>query len=288
MPSEGVELFREVHSEISQKENPTIEEISAAVSKLQSIDFLQFDIDEIKLIQQAKWLPSDFAVNVLKSWMHQQDQLIMEIRGYLVYHPNISKERLVEFSRAIQKPSVPIDLVTDNIIMRIATTGYSKEFVNPQKNRLIFAKQDPETTAKQSMHPIEHLFDNDNNTYFSSQPRNKVSIIISLPPFLKANLTAYTLRGPPEIKEQTSQGGPANWVLQGLNNIDDFSDAVLIDQQTENNDFSKPNAEKTFPVEKKGYFRHFRLINTDRNHQGNYSIVLSKFDISGTLIINND
>ncbi|OHT16755.1 hypothetical protein TRFO_41608 [Tritrichomonas foetus] len=285
MTDPEVEAFLSICEEY-QSSNQIDDDRNQAISKLQSVDFMRFDINSIKRVQDAQWIPNDLAVNILKKWMRQQDQLLLEMRAYLIFNPAVSKVRLQEFATAIQSPSTPVNIIVENIIEKIATAGGARNFVNPLEQRLIIAKQSVESSMGSS-HPLKNLFDLNDETYFVSQSTNNISLIISLPPFMKANLTAYTMKGPPRL-QQSKQGGPANWILQGLSKPDDFSDAVTIDQQNNNTDLRDPNSEKTFNVKQKGYFRHFRLLNTEKNHQDSFSIILRGFDITGTLIINRD
>lgn len=284
------ETFITVVKEYNSKPDHTDEEFQAAFKKIHNLDYLSFDINQIKEIQNAKWIPNNFAVKIMKEWMHRQDQLLLQIRAYLLFHPELSPEMVAEIAKTIQNPSLTIDLTVENIIYNIATSGGSREFVNPYDQRLITVVQSSELGQKK--YPVSNLFDNKADTFFLSPASNNFFIIISLPPFLKASITSYTMTAPPPRDNfQNSTGGPSNWVLQGLSKPDDETSAFLIDQQINNQDLAKPSSKKTFDVQQSNpprYFRHFKLMNTGNNHQSNLSLALSLFDITGLVIISNE
>lgn len=256
------------------------EDINAAFEKIKNLDYTSFTIEQITLFKKETWLPDDFVVKIMKNWMRSQDQLLLEIRAYLVLHPSLPSHRVMEIAKAIQNPSIQIDLTVENIIYTLATTGGSREFVNPYTQRIINVTHSC-SSVPNIEHSIPKLFDNNKETFFLSPALVNFSIIISLPPFLNASLTSYKM-------QSHLDGGPSNWTLEGLETPDDNSNAVLLDQQINNQDFIESYSEKVFPIEQKPYkqyFRHFKLKNTGINHQANNALKLSGFDFSGTIII---
>lgn len=289
MINQDYETFSAVVKEISSKSNPTDEETKDAYEKIKNLDYLSFDINQIKEIQNLKWIPNSFAVKIMKEWMRHQDELLLQIRAYLLFHPELSPEMVVEIAKTIQNPSLSFDLTVENIIYNLATSGGSREFVNPYDQHLITVFQSSELTTKQ--YPISNLFDNNDSTFFLSPPNPNFYIVISLPPFLKASIKSYTMVAPPPRGNSQVSQAPSSWILQGLKQPNDDPNPFTIDRQVNNQDLARPSSKKTFVVNQPAnlqYFRHFKLKNEGNNHQSNFSMSLSLFDISGILIISND
>lgn len=262
--------------------------VEAAVSELGSINFLLFNIDEIAAVQEASWLPDEVAVDIMKKWMRQQDTLLLELRAHLVLTPELTKERLQEFTQAIACPSNEPNIVIKNVIYSLATAGGTRPPVNPLKCGLISCTWASEI----SEHKVEDIFSFDSSSqgkYYMSNAAQGQFLTISLPPFLRLQLTEYTLGAPPKDPQKKAEGGINSWQLQGSNDLKNFQ--VTLDLQSENKDLKAPNSEHTFVIdepEKKEFFRHFKLVQTGQNHQGNLSLYLSKFDLSGKLIIHKE
>lgn len=289
MKNHDFETFTTVTQEINSNPSPNDEEIRQAYEKIKNLNYLSFDINQINEIQKLKWLPNNFAVKVMKEWMRHQDELLLQIRAYLLFHPELSPETVVEIAKTIQNPSSTIDLTVENIIHNLATSGGSREFVNPYDQQLITVFQSSELIQK--TYSISNLFDNDPNTFFLSPTHSNFYIVISLPPFLKASITSYTMMAPPPRGNPQISDAPSSWILQGLKHPNDDTNPCIIDQQVNNQDLIEPSSKKTFIVDqpkKPQYFRHFKLKNDGNNHRSNLAFSLSLFDISGLLIISND
>jgi hypothetical protein len=252
------------------------------------IDFLRFDIDQIKGVQDAEWLSDEVAVNIMKSWMRRQNEILLELRAHLVVTPTIPKERLLEFTRAVRNPSQEPDLVVEDIIYSLATAGGTREPVNPLTEGLISAAASSE--LQDQSHRLPELFNfkrapGQPAPYYMSNSTAGQWITISLPPFLKAQVVSYKLKAPPRVEGKKAQGGISSWNLQASDDLKNFQ--VTLDIQTENKDLQNVDAVAVFPVrsDQKGFYRHFRLTNAGQNHQNNLSIFLAGFDITGKLII---
>ncbi|KAH0787361.1 hypothetical protein GPJ56_008713 [Histomonas meleagridis] len=276
--SSDFENFKEINGKVVKKEM-TVEE---GANACQSINFMNFDIYQIKLVQDATWLPDEFAVNILKSWIRRQDELLLQLRANLVLTPTLFKEQLLKYISAIASPSTQneSDLIVENIIEKIATSGGSQEYLNPLQYNLIFAEASNPSSKKEF--DILNLFDFKETSYFVSSPSQNTSIIIGLPHFLKVKLTSYTLWGPPKLN-QKAQGGPSSWALYGSNDKSNFK--INLDTQASNKDLEREDAVATFKVSDPGYYRYFKFVMTGTNHINNLSIYLKRFDISGILII---
>lgn len=268
------DVCRRVESSVTTPES--------AVQEIQSIDFLSFDIDQIQRVQEASWLPDDTAVSIMKRWMRRQDEVLLELRAHLVVTPTISKDQLLTFIQAVRNPSLEPDLIVSDIIRQLATAGGTRAAVNPLTEKLITAT----ASSELSEHKLADLFSFDPEKYFLTQSSGQQSFIVSLPPFLKVQLTAYKLRAPPKDANKRAQGGIQSWHLQASDDVKVFN--VTLDLQTDNKDLQSAGAEKVFPIAQPGsfgFFRHFKLTQDAPNHQGNNSILLAEFDITGKLII---
>ena len=256
----------------------------SALAEVEKMNFLLFDIDDIELVQNADWLPDDVAVKIMKEWMHQQDEILLKLRAHLVLTPTISKDRLKEFTEAIRSPSNEPDLIIKDVIEQIATAGGTRDALNPLTNGLISCSSQSEIGD----HPMAHLFSFEKGKYYMSNSVQGQYLTVSLPPFLQLQVTEYTLGAPPKREGQAAEGGMSSWQLEGSN---DQKNWVTIDLQSDNKDLRRADSVKTFAVaepEKRGFFTHFKLTHTGENHQGNFSIHLSKFDLSGKLIIHKE
>lgn len=279
------QTFKAVSEQVHNKQL-TQEEGLAQVNDLK---FNNFDIDEIKAVQEADWLPDDFAVSVMKGWMRQQDQLLLQLRANLVLTPEIPKERLVEFATAVRRPSTDINLQIENVIEKISTAGGTRKYMNPMTNGLISVESLSDSSKHENK--LNMLFEEGIENYFVSASQQGQWIIIGLPPFLRLQVTSYTLGAPPEKAGIRAKGGLASWHLQGSNDKEQFS--TTIDNINDNKDLAEGGAIHTFnvpikPNQPAEFFRYFKLTQTGTNHQLNGSIYLSKIDFSGNLIISRD
>jgi len=272
----GVQLFRVVCEKISKGEL-SVEE---ALAEIKDIDFLQFSIDDIKLVQDAKWLPDKETVSILRSWMRHQDQVLLEMRAYLVLTPSIGKDRLIEFIESIKTPSLKTNMGIQNIFYTIATAGGTRSFINPAEYGLVTVDAIPKISDAKKLFS---LFSQDPNDFLSTSPQQNTSFTVGLPPFLKVQVESYTLGTP--AQPGNKKGGLQGWLLQGSNDPNVFTktiDQVNGDKQLEDEkklatySVSNPNA---------GFFRYIRLTSTSQNHLGNLQIIARGFDVSGLLII---
>lgn len=264
-------------------------EVNEGLEQVKELKYNDFDMDEIKAVQEATWLPDDFAVSIMKGWMRQQDQLLLQLRANLVLTPEISKQRLIEFATAVRRPSTSIDLRIENIIEKIATAGGTRKYINPMTNGLITVESLSDSSKQENK--LTMLFEEGIENYFVSASQQGQWIIIGLPPFLRLQVTSYTLGAPPEKQNVRAQGGLASWHLQGSNDKEQYS--TTIDNVNDNKDLAEGGAVHTFKVPIKPnqpveFFRYFKLTQTSSNHQLNGSIYLSKIDFSGNLIISRD
>jgi hypothetical protein len=277
----SVELFAAICQEVTATGH-TADGITDEITKrVKAINFDTFDIDDIKLVQDATWLPDDLAVDILKRWMRNQDQVLLKLRANLVVTPTIEKTTLLEFTRAIRKPSQEPSLIVEDVIQKLATAGGTREPVNPKEANLITATASSETPD----HPLTHLFSVSVKEFFMSNSTQGQFIVVSLPPFLRLQLTSYRLGAPPKEENKKAVGGIGSWHLEGSNDVKNFQESL--DEQSENRDLMDPEAVHVFPIadSHKEFYQHFKLTNDGQNHQNNLSILLSAFDLSGVLVI---
>jgi hypothetical protein len=253
-----------------------------AIQAIKPINFIQFDIDQIQRVQDATWLPDETAVEIMKRWMRRQDEVLLKLRAYLVVTPTITKDQLLDFTQAVRNPSREPTLIVTDVFRRLATAGDTRDPVNPLIEKLITASASSELPD----HKLSDLFSFDPDKFFVTQSSGSQWFIVSLPPFLKIQATAYKLRAPPKDASKKAQGGIASWHLQASDDIKNFN--VTIDHQTESKQLQTGGAEAVFqvpPENNVGFFRHFKLTHSGANHQGNNSILLAAFDLTGELII---
>ena len=243
---------------------------------------MSFDIDQMKLVQDADWLPDELSVRIMKGWIRHQDELLLKLRANLILNPKISKDQLLNYIKSISSPTSQNEqeLIVENVIEKIGSAGDTREYLNPLQYNLIYA----ETSNKvpKPSNDLSMLFDMKDSTYFSSEPAKGASFTIVLPHFLKLRMTSYTLWSPK--KEKENSGGPSNWVVYGSNDKKDFRD--ILDSQCGNNDLILSNSKKSFNVNTEHYYRCFKFVLTGTNHLNNLTIHLQRFDLSGILIIN--
>jgi hypothetical protein len=253
-----------------------------AIQAIKSIDFIQFDIDQIQRVQDAQWLPDEIAVDIMKRWIRRQDEILLKLRAYLVVTPTITKDELLGFTQTVRNPSREPNLIVTDVFRRLATAGETREPVNPLVEKLITASASSELPD----HKLADLFSFNPEKFFVTQSTGSQWFIVSLPPFLKIQVTAYKLKAPPKESSKRAQGGISSWHLQASDDIKTFS--VTVDLQTENKVLQAGGSEGVFQVPREnniGFYRHFKLDHRGANHQGNNSILLAGFDLTGELII---
>jgi hypothetical protein len=200
----------------------------------------------------------------------------------------VSKTAVEGVAAAIASPSSAGEaFIVHNIIERLATGGGTRAFLNPAQNGLITVEVEniANEPAPDADTGVYKAFDNNPNTSYRSAPGRDRWIKITLPPFIKVEVTSYTLSTKvPSLRSwvlRRSLDGKDSWEdLDSVSGSDVFSDA---DRQAV---FAEPRV-KTFPVNAKGYGRVFLLKQTDDNAQGNASIYLGSIDFSGRVLIEN-
>ena len=275
---------------------------AAAANQISQIDFLSFSISDIKVVQDATKLPDDLAVNILKKWMIQQDRLLSDLRGYLIYTPSISKERLSDFLSVMKNPSQECNLIVNNILYQLSTGGGLRDpipLINLSKpeESLIEYEDRPQSNSEIN-HTIEYLFNpnieaenqhSQDPKFYNGSLVNNQFLIIGLPPFLKVKLTSYRIRAPPLVKNSRAKGGLRSWNIYGGNSIEEISDTLNaheIHSVKEDSQLENPNSEATYTVDNQTeYYRYFKIKNDGRNNQGNNALLLSAFYISGCIQI---
>lgn len=276
-----VAKFDDISSKVEKKEM-TVEEALVAIK---DIDFNLFTIDDIESVQNASWLPDQEAVNIMKGWMRLQDQVLLELRAFLVVTPEITKDMLITFVKAAKIPSQVPSLTVENVINKLATAGGAREFKNPVTAGLIQIENSPKDSRAADLYKI---FDPDPKNYYLSSPQQQSAIIITLPPFLKIQIEKYQIGTPKG--SSSKKGGLQSWVLEVTDDITASNWKKQIAQVQNNTQLMTDNTTVTFDVDdpKAGFYRHIRLMSTGQSHLGNLSMVLKNFDITGKLIISKD
>lgn len=109
MSNPDVSTFLAVAKRVEAKEI-TKEQGMVDVSKL---NYENFSIDDIKCVQDAKWLSPDFSVDIMKRWIRKQDQIILQIRASLFLSPIVAKDTVNQYIEAAQNPSSEVNMKID-------------------------------------------------------------------------------------------------------------------------------------------------------------------------------
>lgn len=283
MSNPDVSTFLAVAKRVEAKEI-TKEQGMVDVSKL---NYENFSIDDIKCVQDAKWLSPDFSVDIMKRWIRKQDQIILQIRASLFLSPIFAKDTVNQYIEAAQNPSSEVNMKIENVIEKLATTGGTRPYINPMLSQLIQVESLSETLT--TSQKLFQLFEKGIENCFVSQASQNQYIIVSLPPFLKLQVTSYKLGSPPEIKGRKSNGGMMSWLIQGSNDKSNFVNTI--DNVVDNKDLADPGIIHEFQIphdKVQGFYNHFKITQTANNHQNNASIYLSFLDFSGNLIISSE
>lgn len=270
-----------------------------ALNLLDAIDYSKFDIDEIKVVQDSKDIPDGLAVKILKGWMRRQDDVLLNIRGSVIYQPEIAMQRLQQFYDMMRCPTRQSknDLIVEDVLYKIATGGGKRSanavaLIDPVKfdNGIIrFYQSEVGNDIKSNVHC---LLDFKKDTYYHNKTTQGPYFIIGLPSFMKVRLTSYKLTAPKYTDNRTLQGGPKSWDIFGSNNWNDIKSGNPIKIQSINGDMNlrAAGSEHRYEVDLDDdqYFRYFKFQSTGQNHQTTLEIDLAGFDISGNVITCRD
>jgi hypothetical protein len=253
-----------------------------------AIDFLSFSIKDIKEVEDAAWIPPEVKASKLRQWIRTQDAIISQIQGYLALRASVSKDEVKAVADAIGSPSTAgASFVVENIFEKLATGGGTRAFINPAEHGLITVEVDKMTNepAPDADNGVYKAFDGNAATWYRSAAARDRWIKITLPPFLKVELTSYTLA--------SKVPGLVSWVLRrSLDGKDTWEDVDSVSGSDAFHDADKqavwPEPRKrAFPVAAKGYGRVFLLKQTDDSAQGNASIYLGSIEFAGRVLIEN-
>lgn len=246
--------------------------LEEACASLQNLNFLLLSLDGIELVENADWIPDDIYANIFRSWIENQDNNIYKIIAYLPSTTTISKSQMLECVDQIVNPSNPTNLIVENIIEKLATGGGNREYKNPVELGLITASSSDEKLPKNFQ--LLNLFSGKPTDKFHSSSKANSYFFIDFPPYMRIRPTSYTLMN-------FSSPGPKSWVLQASNG----GDWVEIAKEIRSDQLRNPGALGIFPIsDESTSYRSFKFINTESNWDGNNSIVLCSFDISGEII----
>ena len=267
------------------------------LQQIKDLDYSNFTIEQIKDVQEATDLPDDLAVYILKNWMRRQDDLLLNLRGNLIYSPEVSKARLQEFVNMMRCPNEGCkkELVVENILEKIATGGGLRTkvpLINPNKFDEGVIRFDHVKSTNEAKANVQALLDFDTKTFYHGQAAQNAFIILGLPPFMKVKLTKYKLGAPPKLQDRTSKGGLKSWALYGSNDWEEIHTGTCprIHSCQDDQKLSAAEAVDTFDVDspENDYFRYFKLMITNTNHQSTLEILLSVIDFTGNIIISRE
>lgn len=268
------------------------------LEQIKQIDYSKFTIDQIKDVQDASKLPDDLAVYILKSWMRRQDDLLLNLRGNLIYTPEVSKERLEQFVEMMRCPNEECKskLEVENILEKISTGGGLRSpepLINPNKFDEGIIRFDHTKSSNEAKTNVQNLLDFNPNTFYHGQGAQNSFIILGLPPFMKVKLTKYKLIAPTRLPDRTAEGGLKSWELFGSNDWEEIHSGnchkldthTQVDQTLKNSgdvgiyDINSPEND---------YFRYFKIMSTGFNHQNTLEILLAGIDFTGNIIISRE
>lgn len=292
--SPHVQQFNDIYNAQENREGGKLTQ--QALNQLGAIDYSKFNINEIQVVQNAEDLPDDLAVNILKGWMRRQDDLLLNLRGNLIYSPKVSKERLEQFVAMMKCPTRECknDLVVENILFKIATGGGLRSesavpLIDPNNFANGIIRFDQSSAGNDAKSDVQSLLDFKKETYYHNKTNKDPYFIIGLPPFMKVRLTSYKLIAPPKLSDRTAQGGSKNWDFFGSNDWNEIrtGNPTKIHSAVSDMKLHEASSEGIYNVElgDDQYFRYFKFASTGQNHQGSPEIFLSGFDISGNIII---
>ncbi|EAX92164.1 hypothetical protein TVAG_383370 [Trichomonas vaginalis G3] len=270
--------FREITDLVTKKQI----DLEEGERRIKEIDFQKFNIDEMDEVQQCTWFSDGVYVDIMRRWVRQQDDLLLQLRAFLVVTPEIAKETLTEFVKAVKNPSQVPNISVSNVIHSLSTAGGTRAAINPITEGLIGAKC---SVAASIGYKLDDIY-TENDKYFKSQPVASVAVTITLPQFLKIQMEKYTLTSPHDCKglrawsiDVTNDPKEQNWT-----NID------TKDLELSENPFVESNKTHEFTVNKQesGFFRTIKISLLRETLNGNLSMVLKKFDFTGKLIIAKD
>lgn len=271
-----MDKFEAVCAKVNSKEMA----VDQALVEIKDIDFMRFSIDQMEKVQNADWLPDEKYVEIMKGWIRLHDQVLLQLRAYLVVTPEITKEMLVNFVKAVQQPSEVPNITVDKIISLLATAGGTRPFVNPITQGLIKVSG----TKPNVQSSYASVYDEDKDKHFSSLPEDKAHIIFELPPFLKAQVTKYYVGCSQKLN------GICNWSFEGTND-ERLTDWKSIDTRKSDTKLARDCKLAEYEItnpESFEFYRFFRIMIFDITHNQNKQLVLRDFDISGKLIISKN
>lgn len=275
MSEEILQQFNSVAEKVSSKEIS----IKEAAEQIKNLDFNLLSLEEIKVVEDSDWIPDELYVKIIRSWMKNQEKNINQIISFLALSNAIGKDQMISFVESVFKPENTLSLEINNIIEKIATGGGNRQYINPVDLGLIKISTDEEMAVDSLK--LRNLFSGDPNKRFQSQAKPKASFRVELPPYLKVIPTSYKLRAPATSK------GPKTWSLQAKSEQEGWIDIATVKNCT---DFNAKGVELTFPIEQKDNFAYssFQFVNLEVTNDGNHSLSLSSFDISGIVILKSN
>lgn len=293
--------FAQLQEIYDNKDNYSNDELTQkAKQELEAIDYTKFTYKDIEAVEKLKKLPIELVNKIFKGFMRRQDELLLNIRGNLLYQPLVKKDVLGDFFEMLRCPTPGCNnnLVVKDILRKIhasiASNGENQNnsdfsLINDKKfNDGVIKFDQSQFDLRDSNNSPRCLLDFKNETYYHNLSSNQAHFIIGLPPFMRVKLTSYKLRGPPKIGQRDKQGGPKSWVIDASNDWDKIkNDAVRIHAVQNDTHLKNPDDEHEFDVELEDdqYYRYFKFTLNGENHQGEFGIYLSCFDISGVIEI---
>ena len=270
MNNSSVEKFLSIKDSISKKQISDDE----IIILLKEINFYDFSLEDIQLVEDSDWIPIDFQVEILRNWINNQDNIIDSIKTYLFFKNTISNDLFKEFLDLCLNPNKNKRFEVKNILKSILTANETRPIVDITSLDLFNFKSE----IHDQNHLPQHGFSQKNNEYFQSYPKNNSFLEIILPNFMTVSLTNYKFSNP-------TQYGLKSWIIQGSNDGINYID---IDVQINNSSLLLTNSTININInENNNYYNRIKITQIDFNHSQTLYLVISQFDFSGFVKFSN-
>jgi hypothetical protein len=254
---ETIELFQMLNSYFGEEQNP-ISQVKVLIEQIQQqkleIEFLQKK--NIPNYDQIKQMKSDneslqLIITRLKIESDEKSQEIQQLQN--------KNELLRNHNFQLQHPSMII--ISHGLLHHFKENDRSKIYIEC-------------SSVNHSSQQPKNLLIDDRDTKFLSKNEQNSWFCVSVDS-QKIILSGYFLRS-----YKNYPCTPKNWKLEGSYDKENWK---LIDRQVQINWKTQEWSEVYFPVQSAESFSYFKFTQTGKNYNGNHHLLLSYFEIFGTI-----